>query len=116
MNNQLLTRRAFFHHGVKKVLPILGMVLLNTIPKVQAASVVTDCKAMCAGACSVTCQGTCTGACAVACGGACVHTCQYRCSSTCTTGCQGFCKETCKGSAKNLNDTITIPIDTLKVK
>ena len=75
-NEELQSRREFFKKAAKAALPVVGAVVLSSIPfaKTEAA---TGCRNSCYGSC-VGCQGTCMTNCAVKCSG---------CGTSCFKGC-----------------------------
>lgn len=71
-NEELQSRREFFKKAAKAALPVVGAVVMASLPNVMQAA--TGCKTTCMGYC-VGCSGTCTG------------TCDGTCRSTCIGGC-----------------------------
>ena len=69
MENNIISRREFFKGAAKKALPIVGAVVLASMPNIANAEVRVPCL----------CEGSCRAVCA----------------SSCTTVCTG-CKEACK--------------------
>lgn len=81
-NEELQSRREFFKKAAKGALPILGAIVLSSVPNiVQAEEAPVGCRYGC---------GTCTG-----CAGGCKGTCHYGCDSSCKTGCSGTCRNLC---------------------
>ena len=80
-NEELQSRREFFKKAAKAALPVVGAVVLSSLPNIMQAAE-TGCT-------------TCTGSC--------LNTCTYSCSKTCQTtcrhGCQTGCKMGCRGGA-----------------
>lgn len=70
-NGELQTRREFFKKAAKAALPVVGAVVLASVPLGEAHS---------------TCYSTCSGYC-VGCSGSCQNTCSGACSSGCYTTC-----------------------------
>lgn len=97
-NEELQSRRDFFKKAAKKTLPILGALILASMPTVVEAS---EKEAGCSW-CSVGCSGNCTscrGSCRGGCYKQCLGTCQYTCSGSCSGGCTGGCGDTCSSSS-----------------
>lgn len=92
-NEEILSRRGFFKRAAKGTLPILGGIVLASLPIIPQqvmAHCGNSCYAGCDAQCANNCSSSCTGSC-------------YGCSHTCTgicTGCGGMCQESCIGSAK----------------
>lgn len=89
-NEELLSRRRFFKNLSKGILPILGAVVLISIPVVTRAmeKQPMGCNYSCAGTCMNTCSGSCRGGCDTSC--------YNQCYSTCKTTCQGSCRRVTK--------------------
>lgn len=85
MDEELQSRRDFFKKAAKGALPILGAIVLASMPNVVNAAEKTPM------GCTGTCYGTCTGSC---------EGCKYTCVGSCKNGCTS-CKETCSGGCKN---------------
>lgn len=75
---EIQSRREFFKKAAKATLPILGAVVLSSLPIKQLQ----------AGNCS-----TCTGGCFTGC----TYSCDRTCNTTCKLGCYHGCKAACKG-------------------
>lgn len=90
-NEELQSRRDFFKKAAKKTLPILGALVLASMPTVVKASEeeagCSWCSVGCSGSCSSSCKGSCRGGCYKQCLG----TCQYTCSGSCSGSCAGTC-------------------------
>lgn len=88
-NEELQSRREFFKKAANGILPILGTIVLSTIPLVSNASIThpMGCDDNCWGACTRNCHGGCEGGCK-GCGG--------NCSGECDGSCKGYCDTTCK--------------------
>ena len=71
-NEELQSRREFFKKAAKAALPVVGAVVMASLPNVMQAA--TGCHSTCMGYC-VGCSGTCSG------------TCKGTCRSTCIGGC-----------------------------
>lgn len=75
-NEELQSRREFFKKAAKAALPVVGAVVLSSLPIVKseaatdcggfacAHSCNRNCRASCYDSCSNTCHGTCSGGCA----------------------------------------------------
>lgn len=74
-NEELQSRREFFKSAAKAALPVLGAVVLSSLPiSVQAAE--------------------------MGCNFGCSYTCDYACASDCLVSCQGGCNNSCYGSCR----------------
>lgn len=108
MKNNLQNRREFFKKAAKGVLPILGAIVLSSIP-FNASAVNKDstycehCNSSCSNGCRRGCSQGCGSSCYTNCQG---HTHKYHPSNDCETcryycaGCTGQCSGTCSGSCK----------------
>jgi CXXX repeat radical SAM target protein len=76
----LQSRREFFKSAAKAALPVVGVVVLSTIPLKSLA--VTGCNGTCEGGCMGSCSSSCTGSCS----GGCKGTCEYSCAVGATRG------------------------------
>ena len=81
-NSKLQSRREFFKKAAKAALPVVGAVVLASMPSDIFAMNRTGCNG-CSGACS-SCTGSCTGSCTVTCVGACSSSCSGSCTGTST--------------------------------
>lgn len=94
-NEELQSRREFFKKAAKATLPVIGAIVLSTVPTfANAAKTPSGCQGTCIGMCYGSCKGcqyTCSGTCSSGCKG-----CQYTCSGTCS----GSCKTSCQYSNK----------------
>ncbi len=79
-NEELQSRREFFKKAAKVALPVVGAVVMASLPVQQAQAM--GCAKYGCGICTNTCTGDCKGGC------------RY----TCTGGCSHYA---CKGVAKN---------------
>lgn len=86
-NEELQSRRDFFKNAAKKVLPIIGTVLLANIPNFANAD---DTEMGCDWGCSSGCKG--------GCGRVCSYGCTNSCAGSCDGACKGYCQGSCKGS------------------
>lgn len=83
-NEELQSRREFFKSAAKAALPVLGAVVLGSLPiNVQATETGCNfgCTSSCYGSCSGKCNIGCSGGCAGSCGG-----CRGACMSSCVHG------------------------------
>lgn len=115
-NEDLQSRREFFKKAAKGALPILGSIILASVPHILKAKTVDPqfcmfgCAGFCAGQCYATCVGFCTGNCSgcvgfckvqcIGCIGSCSGTCMSctgTCLGTCAAGCTNSCAETGEG-------------------
>lgn len=96
MNNKkqedLQSRREFFKSAAKVALPVIGAVVLSSIPLSSKASTLTGCYG-CEGYCDG-CEGNCVGSCEGSCRG-CSSSCRGECKGSCR-GCEGTCGALCK--------------------
>lgn len=90
--NELQSRREFFKSSAKAALPVIGAVLLASMPVVKASAVTGcgpgSCSTSCAPGCGRGCQGGCSG------------TCTRACMEGCFAGCTGDCGYTCSKSSR----------------
>ena len=102
MNNQneqfeFLTRRTFFKKVSKKILPIIGSIVIANIPNIAVSNsktpndCISSCKIACANNCYTGCEGKCSDHCA--------HSCSENCSGHCTGTCKSTCDSTCKNTS-----------------
>ena len=97
-NEELQSRRDFFKKTKKSVLPILGAVVLASVPTlVKAEEEPMGCKYGCAGACYYNCYG-CSHTCTMGCADSCNYNCRGGCKGACLMTCEGSCRGTCTGS------------------
>ena len=75
MEKNIISRREFFKGAAKKALPIVGAVMLASMPNIANAQTTINCA-----------EWNCTGGCRKTCTG---------CQESCEEGCKG-----CKGTAK----------------
>lgn len=105
-NEELQSRREFFKKAAKAALPVIGAVVLSSMPIVQTKAV-TGCDG-----CYHTCNGGCSGGCENSCSSRCSYSCQgnsdndskrncFDCSNECFSGCKGSCYGSCSGSCKS---------------
>ena len=83
-DEELQSRREFFKKAAKAALPVVGAVVLSSLPSVMQASE-TGCDYNCSGSCSRGCQGSCQAYCK----DDCKNTCQWSCSGQCYSSCKG---------------------------
>ena len=110
-NDEILSRREFFRHATKKVLPLVGAIVLSN-PIIEAAiteTPSTSCRTGCAGQCVDNCRGTCrytcTGGCEGHCKWNCQNTCYNGCNTTCTGTNTGYSTSIETGSSNNSNNS-----------
>ena len=87
-NEELQSRREFFKKAAKAALPVVGAVVLSSMPFVKAKA---------ATGCEYGCTYSCSGACYQGCQGTCYGNCQNGCQQGCYTGCRNTCQGTCSG-------------------
>ena len=80
-NEELQSRREFFKKAAKAALPVVGAVVLASMPSDIFAMNRTGCNG-CSGACS-SCTGSCKG----------------DCTTSCHVGCVGICSGSCEGTS-----------------
>lgn len=76
-NEELQSRREFFKKAAKAALPVVGAVVLSSLPIVKSEAA-TDCSVW-------------------SCEFACDSGCKHRCQQSCYQGCQNTCHGTCSG-------------------
>lgn len=102
---ELLSRREFFKNAAKKVLPILGAIVLSGSPVLSKAAEKNpmdcdySCHSTCAGRCTNACTG-CSGVCQMGCQGTCKGGCDRTCTGSCSTTCSGTCSGKCSSASK----------------
>ena len=79
-NEELQSRREFFKKAAKAALPVVGAVVLSSIPFLKAEAT-TGCTNSCLSSCQG-CKGTCTSNCKIYCSG---------CGTSCFKGCAAGC-------------------------
>jgi len=88
--DDIQSRREFFKKAAKKALPIVGAIVLASVPiekaDAQWGSGCNSCSGGCMG-CSGGCTGDCGSSCGRGCSGGCTGTCQNSCSGTCSNMC-----------------------------
>lgn len=73
-NEELQSRREFFKKAAKAALPVVGAVVMTSLPTNLFATNSTGCNG-CSGGCTG-CVGSCTGACSGSCSGRCSGSCK----------------------------------------
>lgn len=92
-NEELQSRREFFKKAAKAALPVVGAVVLSSLPIVKSEAATLDCNGSCMNSCFWSCQGSCETSCD--------RTCDCTCQGNCKTGCYKECYGTCSaGCAK----------------
>lgn len=84
-NEELQSRREFFKKAAKAALPVVGAVVLSSLPIAEAKA-------------QYGCDYNCSGSCSKGCYGGCDQYCQNDCSNTCQTTCRFFCGCNCNRS------------------
>lgn len=84
---EIQSRREFFKVSAKKLLPIVGVIALSSMPFTSKATSLD----------STSCDGSCVGYCYGACGTACSTSCVRSCKDYCDGSCKGTCLRTCAG-------------------
>ena len=90
-NEELQSRREFFKKAAKAALPVVGAVVLSSLPIRVDAHSSSSCEKQCAGSCGAACTSCWTG-----CTG-----CKAACEKNCDWTCRGGCKDSCGYMAKN---------------
>ena len=75
-NEELQSRREFFKKAAKAALPVVGAVVLSSLPIAEAKA-----QYGCGGNCKGTCVQNCVFACRSSCKGNCDGTCEYHCTA-----------------------------------
>lgn len=78
-NEELQSRREFFKKAAKAALPVVGAVVLSSLPIVQAEAQYPNC--MCGSTCTYQCDGSGNDSCYGSCRGGCNASCLGGCSS-----------------------------------
>ena len=82
-NEELQSRRQFFKNAAKGALPILGAIVLASVPGVMNAASESPMGCdTCMGGCRGDCQGTCKFGCGGGCKGSCTASCHYTCQGS----------------------------------
>lgn len=84
-NEEIQSRREFFKKAAKAALPVVGAVVLSSLPIRVDAKRRTGCEKQCAGSCGAACTGCWTGC--TGCKAACQNNCDDSCHGGCKTGC-----------------------------
>ena len=84
-NEELQSRREFFKKAAKAALPVVGAVVLSSLPISVNASET---------GCGYTCSNSCYTGCSTSCGYGCSGSCKGGCG-----GCKGVCRSSCSGNA-----------------
>lgn len=95
---KIQSRREFFKSAAKKALPILGAIVLMSVPTLNAQPM-QDAGCECQGACGSKCNGSCYYECNNRCYNTCKDTCSNGCKETCSC-CSGSCKGYCDGGCQ----------------
>lgn len=86
-NEELQSRREFFKKAAKAALPVVGAVVLSSVPFVKAEAAKTGCNNTCSMGCTSSCTGTCYGTCQTGCQQGCYFGCRNTCHGSCSGGC-----------------------------
>lgn len=79
-NEELQSRREFFKKAAKAALPVVGAVVMTSLPSSIFATNTTGCNG-CSSTCTGSCVGSCTGGCMGGCSGSCSGSCRGKVSS-----------------------------------
>ncbi len=82
-NEELQNRREFFKKAAKAALPVVGAVVLSSLPIVKSEAA-TSCFDM-------TCRQSCSGSCITGCYSSCQNECKNGCLNSCYNTCSGGC-------------------------
>lgn len=91
-SEELQSRREFFKKAAKAALPVVGAVVLSSLPILKSEAASTGCSY---GNCEGYCSGSCYGGCGNSCGGNCI--------GSCSGDCMGSCRGTCLKNAYYIN-------------
>ena len=98
---EIQSRREFFKKAAKSSLPVLGAIVLSSLPLVQTKASGCDyCMNSCDNSCYLGCDNRCDGSCRYDCLGTCQGRCSGGCQGNCSYDCQGNCKGDCYGTCK----------------
>ncbi len=97
-SEELQSRREFFKKAAKAALPVVGAVVLSSLP-IEQTLAATGCDGMCSNACISNCEGGCSGECKFSCMGDCKGLCNQSCYSGCRNTCHGTCSGGCAKQA-----------------
>ena len=103
-NEELQSRRDFFKHVAKSVLPILGGIALSGLSTGSIKALNTsnssseESEEEVEMGCDLSCYGGCKGGCGRSCSYSCSGSCSGRCDGACKGSCMGNCKGYCGGS------------------
>jgi CXXX repeat radical SAM target protein len=89
-NEELQSRREFFKKAAKAALPVVGAVVMASMPNVMQAAEEMGCDWGCSGSCWSSCQSSCRGTCASGCTGTCTGGCKAACSNGCNANSGGW--------------------------
>ena len=94
--NELQSRREFFKNSAKRVLPIIGaMVMANPIiakaVEFEEGTLAGYCRGGCYEYCVSSCKETCDVTCSFGCGSSCLGNCNETSQLKCTGGCGNGC-------------------------
>ena len=95
-NEELQSRREFFKKAAKAALPVVGAVVMSSLPFAKAEATKTGCNN---NTCMYGCSGGCYNGCQRTCYGSCKNDCQQGCYMGCRNTCQGTCSGGCARSA-----------------
>ena len=81
-SEELQSRREFFKKAAKAALPVVGAVVLSSLPVLKSEAA-TGCDFSCDYGCQSTCYGDCKSGCQQGCYRGCRNTCDGTCSGVC---------------------------------
>mgnify|MGYP005754251811 CR=1 FL=1 len=79
-SEELQSRREFFKKAAKAALPVVGAVVLSSLPILKSEAAPTGCMSLCSDGCTDRCSG-CTGSCSGSCNTSCYGSCQMSCNA-----------------------------------
>ena len=81
-SEELQSRREFFKKAAKAALPVVGAVVLSSLPIIKSEAA-TGCESLCVLSCDTGCSSGCNTSCYQGCYSGCRNTCQGNCSGGC---------------------------------
>lgn len=97
-NEELQSRREFFKKAAKAALPVIGSVVMASLPNfMQAAE--TGCGLSCSNSCVAACKNSCVGYCENTCHSTCQGSCKLGCQNSCSGSCETKCTTSCGSQA-----------------
>ena len=94
LNEELQSRREFFKKAAKAALPVVGAVVMSSLPFAKAEAAKTGCDYNCSGSCYRQCDAHCQDSCYRSCYTSCDNSCHITCLQSCYHGCSNTCRVT----------------------